>query len=78
MSEAARRNFVDALSLSPRERLELAAELIDSVEEPADPQWEDAWKAELDARMRAADSRAERGTSWTEARKRIVSRLSDK
>ena len=78
MSEAARKTFLEALSLSPSERLELAAELIDSVEGASDPQWEEAWKAELDARMRAAEGRAERGSSWIEARKRIVSRLSDK
>ena len=78
MSEPARKNFLEALSLSPQERLELAVELIDSVEGPADPQWEDAWKAELDARVRAAEGRADRGASWTEARKRIVSRLSEK
>ena len=77
MSEPARKIFSEALSLPPRERLELAAELIDSVEGPADPQWEEAWKAELDARMRAAEGRPERGSSWTEARKRIVSRLSE-
>ena len=75
MSESQREMFQAALALSPGQRLELAAELIDSVEGAVDPEWEDAWKLELDERMRAADGREERGSSWPESRRRIVERL---
>ena len=63
MSEAVRKTFADALSLPPRERLELATELLDSVEGLTDPNWEAAWKPELDKRLEAADARAQRGAA---------------
>jgi hypothetical protein len=64
---------VEALNLDAGDRLRLAAELIDSVDGPADPTWDDAWLAEIKARR-------ERGTTgavpWAEARERVLRRLS--
>lgn len=61
-----------ALALDPADRLRLAAELVDSVEEPEDKEWSAAWLAEVRARR-------ERGTAdavpWSEARAGILRRL---
>jgi hypothetical protein len=63
----------EAMALDPADRLRLASELIDSVEGAADPEWDEAWLAEIRARR-------ERGTadavSWSEARARVLRRLS--
>ena len=48
---------LDALNLDESDRLRLAAELIDSVEGPADPGWERAWSEEINRRTAAADAR---------------------
>ena len=63
---------LDAMKLDAADRLRLAAELIDSVEGPADPDWEEAWLAELEARRaRGLDD----VVPWEEARRRILARL---
>jgi len=73
MSQTARDLAARALDLPEEERLALATELIDSVEGPADPQWERAWLDEL-ARRRAAG--AENAKPWSEVRARILRKLS--
>ena len=75
MSDAARRLLQEALSLPEDERLELASEIIASVDGPRDAGWEAAWLGELDRRVEAAKSRGETGTDWTDARSRILKRL---
>lgn len=64
-----------ALALDPADRLRLAAELIDSVEESEDPVWTDAWRAELLRRTQAADGREARGSTWAEVRTRLLREL---
>ena len=64
----------EALALDASERLALAAELIESVEE-ADPAWATAWATELRRRSAAADSREVRGTEWGEVRARVLASL---
>lgn len=76
MSQAGRKVLSDALALPPDERLELATELLESVEGSTDQAWEEAWKAELDVRVRAAELREEPGRPWSEVRERIRERLS--
>ena len=78
MSSAMRKALVDALSLSPRERLELVTELLDSVEGQTDPEWDAAWNMEIAARLRAAEGRSERGGRWTDVQSRIRMRFSAK
>ncbi len=75
MSEAARKLLDDVLALPEDERLELASEIIASVDGPRDCDWEAAWLAELDRRVEAAKSRGENGADWSEARSRILKRL---
>ena len=73
---------LDALNLDESDRLRLAAELIDSVEGPADPGWERAWSEEINRRTAAADAREScgepRGLEWSEVRSRILHRLADR
>jgi putative addiction module component (TIGR02574 family) len=64
---------------SAHDRLRLAAELIDSVEGPEDPDWTAAWSAEVERRSADADARAARGeprgTPWEDVRARVLARL---
>lgn len=73
---------IEALNLDEADRLRLAAELIDSVEGPADPGWERAWSEEINRRTAAADAREARGEprglEWSEVRSRILRRLADR
>ncbi len=75
MSDAARKILQDVLALPENERLELASEIIASVDGPRDADWEAAWLAELDRRTEAATHRGESGSDWTDARARILRRL---
>jgi hypothetical protein len=50
----------DALALSAEQRLDLAAELLASVDDATSDTWEAAWRAELDDCMREVESGAVR------------------
>ena len=65
----------EALSLDEAERLQLASELIDSVEGPTDPDWDAAWSKELDRRLDEADRTGDRGRPWSEVRAKLLGRL---
>jgi putative addiction module component (TIGR02574 family) len=75
MTSAARRLLQDVLALPEDERLELASEIIASVDGPRDANWEGAWLAELDRRVEAANARGDASPAWTDARARILERL---
>lgn len=75
MSDAARKILQDVLALPENERLELASEIIASVDGPRDGDWEAAWLSELDRRTEAAKQHGESGTEWTDVRARILKRL---
>ncbi len=64
-----------ALALDPRERLQLASELIDSVDGTVDREWADAWSAELDRRVSEANRTGDRGRPWSEVRADILAEL---
>ncbi|MBW2526305.1 MAG: addiction module protein, partial [Deltaproteobacteria bacterium] len=51
MTNTARKLLDDVLLLPEDERLELASEIIASVDGPPDANWEQAWLAELDRRV---------------------------
>ena len=63
------------LALDERDRLALAADLIECVEGPADGAWAGAWSAELDRRVAEADLSRDRGRPWDEVRAELLSRL---
>ncbi len=75
MTSAARRLLADVLALPEAERLELASEIIASVDGPPDEDWESTWTAELDRRVAAARQRGEPASEWREVRARILQRL---
>ena len=64
-----------ALGLSEGERLELATELIASVDGPPDGDWDALWLAELDKRLEAERSQPSPSSDWAGARRRILDRL---
>jgi len=68
--------LADALRLPAEDRLALASELLDSVEGAADPEWDEAWLAELDRRNTA--SKAEALEDWATVRARVLSGIRGK
>ncbi len=70
MGEAAKRVLQDALALPSSERRELAEQLVGSLDE-ADPQWDRAWRVELDARLADMRAGAEEQVSLEEVRRRL-------
>jgi putative addiction module component (TIGR02574 family) len=78
MSDAARKLLDEALALPEQERLELASEIIASVDGRGDADWDEAWLAELDRRTEAARGRGQTGADWSDARTRILQRLGRK
>ena len=75
MAETALSLLDDALNLPLEERRALATALMDSVDHPVDPGWEDAWAEELTRRARAADAREVRGEAWEVVRDQIRAQL---
>lgn len=78
MTKAATRILTEALELSAEERLGLAAELLASVDGPADPDWDEAWQAELDRRAAASDAGATTSAEWSEVRARVLNKLASR
>jgi putative addiction module component (TIGR02574 family) len=75
MAEPARDLFAAAMTLPQHERLHLASELLASVEEPQDAEWDGAWLAELERREHAVRAGGAPGSEWSEVRARLVARL---
>ncbi len=75
MTTAARKLLDEVLALPESDRLEIASEIIASVDGPPDADWEAAWSAELDKRVAAAQSRGEPASDWVSARGRILAGL---
>jgi Putative addiction module component len=75
MTGPARRLLQDVLALPEAERLELASEIIASVDGPRNGDWEFAWMAELDRSADAARARGEAASEWIDVRARILDRL---
>jgi putative addiction module component (TIGR02574 family) len=75
MADPARDLFAAALALPEDERLHLATELIASVEDPHEAEWESSWLEELERREQAVRAGGAGGSDWSEVRDRIVARL---
>jgi hypothetical protein len=71
MSKAVHDVLADALRLEPESRAEIAAELLASLDGPADADAEAAWDAEIERRVAAIEAGAVRLESWSEAKRRI-------
>jgi putative addiction module component (TIGR02574 family) len=64
-----------ALELPTDDRLALAAELLESVEGPEDPEWAEAWAAELDRRVKELDAGRVTGIPWEQVKSDMLGRL---
>ena len=71
MPKAATDVLADALRLEPDARAEVAAELLASLDGPADPDAQAAWDSEIDRRIAAIEAGAIRLEPWSEVRRRI-------
>jgi putative addiction module component (TIGR02574 family) len=60
-----------ALALDENDRAEVAARLLDSLEE-TDTEAEDAWAVELERRAAELESGAVQGVSWEDLRERLL------
>jgi putative addiction module component (TIGR02574 family) len=63
--------FAEALRLEPQTRAELAAELLDSLDGPADPDAGAAWDVEIERRIAAIEAGTGRLEPWATAKRRI-------
>lgn len=71
MTKAAEALLADALRLSPEVRAELAAELLASLDGPADPDAETAWAAEIERRVDAIEAGSVALEPWDEVKRSI-------
>ncbi|HKI00755.1 MAG TPA: addiction module protein [Thermoanaerobaculia bacterium] len=62
-----------ALELDERDRAEVAARLLDSLEEDEDEEADTAWVAEIERRAADLESGAVEGIPWEEVRARLMS-----
>jgi putative addiction module component (TIGR02574 family) len=63
--------LADALRLDDDARAELAAELLGSLDGPADPDAESAWDAEIERRIAAIEAGTIQLEPWEQVRHRI-------
>lgn len=71
MTKDARAVLADALRLDIDARAQLAAELLASLDGPADPDAESAWAAEIERRVAAIESGAAELEPWEDVKHRI-------
>jgi len=71
MSSVAPKVLQDALALPARERAEIAARLIESLDDAADQGVDEAWAAEIERRCAALDAGDAVTSDWAEVRRRI-------
>jgi putative addiction module component (TIGR02574 family) len=62
----------EAMKLSPDERAVLAASLLDSLHEPPEPGYEEAWAEEIARRLREIEAGTAQLIPWPEARRRLM------
>ncbi len=71
MTKSTKAVLAEALRLDPDSRAELAAELLASLDGPADPDAEAAWTAEIERRVAAIEAGAAKLEPWEDVRRRI-------
>lgn len=72
MSGKGQKVLQEALKLPPDERADLAATLIDSLDEREEEAVNEAWALEVQRRVREVETGAVKTVPWSEARKRIL------
>ncbi len=78
MTTKAQKVLADALALERAERADLAASLLDSLDEPEDADADAAWAQEIERRIKDVDAGLATTVSWSEARQRILARRDDR
>jgi putative addiction module component (TIGR02574 family) len=68
MKDIARRLLDEALTLSPRDRAFLAAELLATLDDDSETDIESAWAAEIESRAHDAMSEQWQGEAWDSIR----------
>ena len=63
--------LADALRLDPKSRADVAAELLASLDGPADPDAEAAWAAEIERRVAAIEAGTAKLEPWERVKHRI-------
>ena len=71
MPKATTAVLADALRLEPDARAEVAAELLASLDGPADPDAEAAWDAQIERRIAAIEAGTIRLEPWSEVKRRV-------
>ena len=71
MTKTAQALLADALQLDVKTRADLAAELLASLDGPADSDAEQAWAVEIERRTAALEAGTEPVESWDETKRRI-------
>ena len=77
MNAVARKLLADALELSDAERAELAAGLIESLDDEADSEVTAAWDSEIQRRVQELDSGQVAAIPWAQARRLIMGQNDD-
>ena len=72
MTKATESVLADALRLDAKARAELAAEILASLDGPADPDAAAAWDKEIQRRVNSLEAGAEKLESWESAKRRIA------
>jgi putative addiction module component (TIGR02574 family) len=75
MTKAAEAVLADALRLDVAARAELAAELLASLDGPADPDADEAWAAEIERRVAAIEAGTVRLEPWDDVKRRIETKI---
>ena len=70
MTKAAQTLLADALRLDPEARAALAAELLASLDGPADPDAEAVWNAEIERRVAAIEAGTVQLEPWENVKRR--------
>ena len=71
MTDATKTVLADALRLDVDSRAELAAELLASLDGPADPDAEAAWAVEIERRVAAIEAGTVKLEPWDNVKRRI-------
>jgi putative addiction module component (TIGR02574 family) len=72
MTKATESVLADALRLDTKARAKLAAELLASLDGPADPDAATAWEKEIQRRVDALEAGTEKLESWENVKRRIA------
>ena len=72
MGARPRKVLNEALGLTVQQRAELAARLIDSLDQSCDEDARSAWEAEIENRIRELENGTVATVPWPEARRRIM------